>query len=294
MDPLPRMTPDDELPCTDARGVTGSVRSWSEDVLSAWGRSVWTSGDFVPIATSYAAGADAFVDRLQVRPQEAVLDVASGSGALSIRAALAGARVTGIDLAPYLVANARHEARVAGCEVAFNVGDAEGLAFLNDRFDTTMSMFGASVAPRPERVVAELLRVTRPGGRVALAVWTPDGFGGQLERAHTALVPPPAGAPSPLEWGREDVARTRFGNRVGSFSCTWRTIELRFPFPPPAVTELYATCYGPTIATLRRLDPDGASLLRHALTRLFHLHNAATDGTTVVAAEFLDIQARKA
>jgi hypothetical protein len=113
-------------------------------------------------------------------------------------------------------------------------------------------------------------------------------------RAHVAIVPPPQGVPSPLSWGDPDVVRARFGAGVTELSCTKRTLELRFPFGPAAVTELFAACYGPTIMTLRAADPDGASRLRDELTRLFQRHNVATDGGTAVAGEYLDVQARVA
>jgi ubiquinone/menaquinone biosynthesis C-methylase UbiE len=174
------------------------------------------------------------------------------------------------------------------------VGDAEALPYVEDQFDTTVSMFGVMFAYRPERAVGELLRVTRAGGRVAMANWTPDGFAGQMLRAHTALVALPSGVPSPLEWGEEDVVRARLGRGVTSLTCTRRTLELRFPFPPAAVAELFATCCGPTVATLRASDPDGASQLRQELTRLFQQHNVAADGTTTVVGEYLDVHARVA
>ena len=221
-----------------------------------------------------------------------MLDVACGTGNLAIPAARAGACVSGIDIAPNLIAQARLEARIAGCVVAFEVGNAEALPYLESQFDTTVTMFGAMFAYRPERTVGELLRVTRPGGRVAMANWTPDGFVGQMVRAHTALVPSPSGVPSPLEWGEEDVVRARLGGGSTSVTCTRRTLELRFPFPPAAVTELFATCYGPTVATLRASDPDGASRLRQELTRLFQQHNVATDGITTVVGHYLDVHAR--
>ena len=279
-----------------AGGAAASVevRPWSEDPLTARARSVWTAGDFLPIARSFAPGAAEFIARLALRPGESVLDVACGTGNLAIPAARAGARVAGIDIAPNLIAEARVEARTAGCAIAFEVGDAEALPYDDGQFDTTVTMFGAMFAYRPERAAAELLRVTRPGGRVAMANWTPEGFVGRMLRAHTAVVPPPSGVPSPLEWGKEDVVRGRIGGGATSVSCARRTLELRFPFPPAAVTELFATCYGPTVATLRATDLDGASRLRGELTRLFEQHNLATDGTTAVAGEYLDVQARVA
>jgi len=270
------------------------VPAWSEDPLTARARTVWTSGDFHPIARSFAAGAEAFIDRLNIRPGETVLDVACGTGNLAIPAARAGARVTGIDIAPNLIAEARAQARNAGQWIAFEVGDAESLPYADAQFDTTVTMFGAMFAYRPERAAAELLRVTRSGGRVAMANWTADGFIGKMLRAHTAIVPPPHGVTSPLAWGDESVVRARFGSGVTALSCTRRVMELRYPFPPAAVSELFTTNYGPTIATLRATDPAGASRLRSELTKLFDLYNLATGGGTVVEGEFLDVQARVA
>jgi SAM-dependent methyltransferase len=275
-------------------GPGGEVPAWSEDPFTARARTIWTAADFLPIARSFAPGAREFVARLALRAGESVLDVACGTGNLAIPAALAGARVSGIDIAPNLIAEARLEARATGCAIAFEVGDAEALPYGNDQFDTTVTMFGAMFAYRPARAAAELLRVTRPGGRVAMANWTPEGFVGKMLRAHTAVVPPPAGVPSPLGWGQEETVRGRFGEGVTSLTCTRRTLELRFPFPPAAVTELFATNYGPTVATLRATDPHGASRLRDELTRLFQEHNLAIDGTTTVAGEYLDVQARVA
>ena len=272
----------------------GEVPDWSEDPLTARARSVWTAGDFLPIARSFAPGAEEFIARLALRPGESVLDVACGTGNLAIPAARAGARVTGVDIAPNLIAQARLEARLARRTIDFDIGDAEALPYADDRFDTTVTMFGAMFAYRPVRAAAELLRVTRPGGRVAMANWTPEGFVGEMLRIHTSLVPPPPRVPSPLGWGEEDLVHARFGEGVTSLTCTKRTLELRFPFGPAAVTELFATCYGPTVATLRATDPDGASRLRAELTRLFQQHNLATDGTTAVAGEYLDVQARVA
>lgn len=288
------MSSESVSPGGGAGTATSEVPAWSEDPLTARARSVWTAGDFLPIARSFAAGAAEFITRLALRPGEAVLDVACGTGNLAIPAARTGARVTGIDIAPNLIAEARQEARAAGCAVTFDVGDAESLPYLDGQFDTAVTMFGAMFAYRPERAAAELLRVTRPGGRVAMANWTPEGFVGRMLRAHTAVVPPPPGVPSSLEWGKEAVVRERFGAGAASVSCTRRTLDLSFPFPPAAVTELFATCYGPTVMTLRAADPAGASRLRSELTRLFEEANRATDGTTTVAGEYLDVQARVA
>lgn len=268
--------------------------AWSEDPLTARARAVWTSGDFLQIARSYVPGAEAFIARLALCPGESVLDVACGTGNLAIPAARAGARVSGVDIAPNLIAAAQEEARIAGRRIAFEVGDAEALPCADNRFDTTVTMFGAMFAYRPDRVASELLRVTRPGGRIAMANWTPEGFVGEMLRAHTAIVPPPAGVPSPLAWGQEGVVRARFGWGASSVKCERQTLELRFALPPAGVAEVFAAYYGPTVTTMAAAGPEGASRLREALTRLFTEHNTATDGSTTVVGEYLDVQVRVA
>ena len=279
---------------TAAVGARSNAPAWSEDPLTARARAVWTAGSFLPIARSFAPEAEEFIARLVLRAGESVLDVACGTGNLAIPAARAGARVTGIDIAPNLIADARLEARALGCRVAFEVGDAEALPYGDGQFDTTVTMFGAMFAYRPDRAGSELLRVTRPGGRVVMANWMPTGVIGRMLSAHAAVAPPPAGVPSPLQWGMEDVVTERFGNRVSSVIWARRTLELRFPFSPAAVTELFAASYGPTVMALRATDPDGSSWLRAELTRLFQEHNLASDGTTLIAGDYLDVQARVA
>lgn len=276
---------------TDAPAATGEIRVWSEDRLTARARAIWSGADFLPIARSFAPGAAEFIARLGLRPGESVLDVACGTGNLAIPAARAGARVTGIDIAPNLITEARLEARTSGLAIAFDVGDAESLPYRDGQFDTTMTMFGAMFAYRPARAAAELVRVTRPGGRIAMANWTPGSVIGDLLRAHVAVVPPPAEVPSPLLWGEEETVRDRLGDAVRELTCTRRTLELRFSLPPAAVTELFASCYGPTVATLAAAGPEGRQQLRGALTRLFAEHNLAADDGTVISGEYLDVRA---
>ncbi|MGE0352802.1 MAG: class I SAM-dependent methyltransferase [Gemmatimonadales bacterium] len=272
--------------------ASGRIPGWSEDPLTARARAVWTGPDFLPIARSFEGGAREFIARLALRPGERVLDVACGTGNLAIPAALTGAAVTGIDIAANLVAVARRQARVIGRSIQFDVGDAEALPYEPGQFDRAVTMFGAMFAYRPDRVATELVRVTRPGGSVAMANWTPNGVIAEMLRAHAEILPPPAGVPSPLAWGIEATVRERFGDRVDSLLCTSRRIELRFPFPPSAVTELFSTCYGPTVAALASTDPVGRSRLRDRLTRLFTDHNVATGGTTAVVGEYLEVRAR--
>jgi ubiquinone/menaquinone biosynthesis C-methylase UbiE len=280
--------------CFDRRGTFAEVRVRSEDSPTTRTRAIWMAGDFLPIGRSYASGAEQFIKRLGVGRGDTVLDVACGSGNLAIPAARAGARVYGIDIAPYVIAQARLEARAAGCTIDFDVGNADSLPFMDGMFDATVTMFGAIFSARPEEAAAELVRVTRSGGRVAMANLRSSGFAGEYTRAHTAVLPPPPGARSPLEWGMEENVRALFGDFVSSLTFARRSLELRFPMPPAAVSKLFVTCYGPTVTTLESLRPADARDLRNEISRLFQQHNVATDGTTAVPVEFLDVQAQVA
>jgi ubiquinone/menaquinone biosynthesis C-methylase UbiE len=161
-------------------------------------KATWMAGDFGLIAKSYEPGAAEFVRRLSLPGGARVLDVACGTGNLAIPAARAGASVTGVDIAPNLLEQARSRAKASGVTVRFDEGDAEQLPYEDGSFDTVISMFGVMFAPRPELAAAELLRVCRSRGTIALATWTPSGFIGQMFKLMAGHVPPPANMPSPI------------------------------------------------------------------------------------------------
>lgn len=277
-------------PCLD-NAVQGEIRSWSEDPLTARARSVWAGADFHPIAQCFTNAARDFVTRLALGPGDWMLDVACGTGNLSLPAARAGARVTGIDLAPNQIARARQEATAHGLAIDFEVGNAEALPYATEQFDITVSMFGAMFAYRPNRVVSELVRVTRRGGRIAMANWSPRGVMGRLLALHAEVVAPPEGIANPLCWSDVDTIRARFAQRVRDLTCARRIRLIRFPMPPGAVAELFTTSYGPTVATLRAASAAGRARLREELTRLWVEHNLAEDETTIVESEHMEVLA---
>jgi len=263
------------------------------DQLKSRMRDTWMAGDFGQIARYSARGAEEFVDRLTVEPGMQVLDVACGTGNLAIPAARKGARVTGADIASNLLDQARQRAAAEGLDATFETGDAEKLPYADGRFDLVMSMFGVMFAPRPERSAAELCRVCRPGGTIAMANWTPEGFVGKMFRLSAKYVPPPADIPAPVLWGDEAQVRRRFGAEVSSIQTVRRTLLVDFPFPPRDVVAHFRHYFGPTKVAFSRLDAAGQSAFAADLESLWHAHNEDGDGRTRCANEYLEVVATR-
>lgn len=256
-------------------------------------RATWTAGDFHQIAKAYTRGAEQFVERLNLQPGVKLLDVACGSGNLAIPAARLGAIVTGMDLAPSMVEQARANAAREGLNAEFEEGDAEALRYDGNSFDVVATMFGAMFAPRPDVTASELLRVCKPGGRIAMANWTPSGFIGQMFKTTAAHVPPPPGMPSPVLWGVEATVRERFGDAVSSLEARPRSLIFKFAMPPADVVEHFRNYYGPTQKAFGALDETGQAALRKDLEKLWSDNNHVTDGTTEVESQYLEVIATK-
>lgn len=257
-------------------------------------RATWIAGDFGEIAKSIETGAEEFVARLDLKPDMQVLDVACGTGNLAIPAATTGATVTGVDIAPNLIESAIARAAAEGVEAKFDVGDAEDLPYDDASFDIVMTMFGAMFAPRPDVTAAELIRVCKPGGLIAMANWTPEAFTGQMFKTNAKHVPPPPNMPSPILWGTEDKVRERLADGIADLKMTRRKITFNYPFGPAEVVEHFRKYFGPTQKAFESLDAEGQAALRADLEELWTVNNQATDGTTLVESEYLEVCARKA
>lgn len=269
--------------------MTAVTMPATTDVLTDRTRATWMAGDFGKIAKSYEPGAAEFITRLNIQPDEQVLDVACGTGNLAIPAARNGAQVTGIDIAPNLVEQAQAWAHTEGLAIRFEEGNAEQMPYAEASFDTIVTMFGAMFAPRPDATAGELVRVCRPGGRIAMANWTDDGFIGQMFKIMGKHVPPAQGAPSPLQWGNEAVVAERLGDQVADLRCTPRTITFHFPFSPAATVEYFRTYYGPTLRAFATLTPDAQETLRSDLVQLWTQHNRSQNGVTQVDSTYLEV-----
>ena len=255
-------------------------------------KATWMAGDYGHFAQYLEPGALEFFARLPIQAGTRVLDVACGAGQVAIPAARAGARVTGVDIATNSIEQARARARAEGLDARFDEGDAEMLPYEDASFDLVVSLIGAMFAPRPERVAAEVARLCRPGGRIVMGNWTPEGFVGQMFKTIGKHVPPPPLMPSPLLWGDEATVRERLRDGVADLRLTKRRYPFHYPFPPSEVVEHFRTYYGPTNRAFAALDAAGqAEGLRGDLEQLWTEHNSATDGTTRYESEYLEVVA---
>ena len=165
------------------------------------------------------------------------------------------------------------------------------LPYEDASFDLVVSLIGAMFAPRPERVAAELVRVCRPGGRIVMANWTPEGHVGQMFKIIGKHVPPPPLMASPVKWGDDATVRERLRDRIAKLDTTKWLYPMRYPFPPAEVVEFFRVYYGPTNRAFAALDAAGQSALRSDLDQLWAGNNRARDGSTHVEAEYLDVVA---
>jgi len=254
-------------------------------------KATWMSGDYGHFAKYLEPGALEFLSHITMEPGMRILDVACGAGQTSIPMSRAGAKVTGIDIATNLIEQARARAHAENLDARFDEGDAEMLPYDDSSFDIVISLIGAMFAPRPELVTAELKRVCRPGGKIIMGNWTPTGFVGQMFKTMGKHVPPPAIMAPPVKWGDEEVVRERYNDGISYLKLNRRLYPFRYPFPPSDVVEFFRTYYGPTHKAFVALDTERQSALRQDLEQLWINHNTATDGTTSLESEYLEVVA---
>ena len=249
-------------------------------LVKARQQQTWASGDYTAIASRIVLVSELLADAADLHAGWRVLDVASGNGNATLAAARSGTTAVGVDYVPALLESARERAAAEGLDAEFQLGDAEALPFGEDEFDATLSVFGAMFAPDHRRTAAEIVRVTRPGGRIALASWTPEGFIGQVFGTISRYVAPPPGVASPLLWGTEEYLADLFGDQIAEANSTQRVCTFRFPSAQEYVTY-FRRWYGPTLKAFESLDGTDQRKLTTDLTALALAHDAHRSSSDV-------------
>lgn len=254
-------------------------------------QSTWGSGDYGQIGVRLQIVGEMLCEAVDLQATDRVLDVAAGNGNASLAAARHFADVTSTDYVPELLEQARRRAEVDSLSMEFQVADAEALPFPDASFDVVLSTFGVMFAPDQHAAAREMLRVLKPGGKIGLANWTPDGFIGELFQVVGSFVPPPAGLRSPMEWGTEPRVVELFGPHASDIRTQRKTYTFRYRSTEHWI-DLFRTYYGPTHKAFAALDPAGQESLRDALERLLLRRNRSGNGSLCVAGDYLEVVVR--
>ena len=265
-------------------------------------KALWEKGDFTRLAETMRESGDALIASLGVTPGMEVLDLGCGDGTTALPSARRGAKVRGVDIAANLVAAGNARAQEAGlANLSFEEGDASHLdALADESFDLVVSIFGAMFAPRPEDVAREMVRVTRPGGRIVMGNWIPGDptLVARILQVCAAYTPaPPSGFVSPVTWGVEENVRARFGAAgiaQDAIACERATYTFRYPGAASDFLALFRDYYGPTMNAFDAAEASGRRAeLQAELEQLFESQNRSAPGMTEIPATYLKVTVRK-
>jgi len=272
--------------------MTAQTQAPGLDTIKQRQQRTWASGDYSQIGARILIASELLCETVDLRAGQRVLDVATGTGNAALATARRWCDVTGVDYVPALLDRARWRAEAEGLPVTFQAGDAENLPFPDASFDVVLSVFGVMFAPNQEQAARELLRVCRPGGKIGLANWTPDGFLGELFRTVAWYVPPPPGVMPPVLWGTEERLRELFSDGVVSLRATRCSFINRYRSPEHFL-EFFRTNYGPTLKAFESLDTAGQENLARDIRDLVRRFNRADDGTMVWPQDYLEVVAAR-
>jgi len=248
--------------------------------------ATWATGDYAVVGTTLQLAGERLCEAVDLRAGERVLDVAAGNGNATLAAARQFAQVTSTDYVGTLLARGKERAMAERLPVTFQEADAEALPFADASFDVVLSTFGVMFTPNQEAAAAEMSRVTRPGGRIGLANWTPAGFIGQLFKTIGQHVPPPAGIRSPALWGTEERLKELFpGHRI---AVETRIFNFRY-LSAAHWMEIFKTYYGPMNRAFAALDAAGQAALERDVLALLTRMNRGGTGTLIVPSEYLEV-----
>lgn len=269
----------------DRTPVTPSI---DLSAVKARQQGAWSSGDYAIVGTTLQIVGEQLCETLDIQAGQKVLDVASGNGNAALAAARRWCEVVASDYVPSLLERARERAAADRLQIGFEIADAEALPFDSGSFDVVMSTFGVMFTPDQARAAAELARVCRPGGRIGLANWTPDGFIGQLFKTIGKHVPPPAGVKSPALWGTRQRIEDLFGSEAESIKVEPTEFVFRYRSPEHWL-HVFKSYYGPLLKTYGALEPAAQAALTDDVIALIGRFNRATNGAMVVPSEYVEV-----
>ena len=250
--------------------------------------AAWSSGDYAVVGSTLQIVGEALCEAIDLKAGSKVLDVAAGNGMASLAAARRWCDVVSTDYVPDLLERGKARADAEGWNVKFMETDAEDLPFQGDQFDVVLSTFGVMFTPNQDQAAAELLRVCKPGGKIGLANWTPDGFIGQVFKTLGKYLPPPAGTRSPAMWGTRTRLAEMFGAGAGEIRAQSRIFNFRYRSPDHSL-EVFKTYYGPVLKAFAALEPAKRQELEDDLHALIVRMNKSGDATMVVPGEYLEV-----
>jgi SAM-dependent methyltransferase len=262
------------------------------DRIKSQQQAMWADGDFALIGWNTVFAGELLCEAADLRAGQSVLDIACGSGNAALSAARRFTEATGIDYVPALIDRARERAAAERVPASFDVGDAEALPYDDASFDVTLSVFGIMFAPNQERAAAEMIRVTRPGGTIALANWTPDGMWGELFKLHGRYLPPPEGVRPPPLWGTGARIQELLGEHVGDLRME-RRIALFRQRSPRHWFDFFSRHFGLTRKVLATLDDAGREGFASEVEEILRRFNRSVGEDLVAEAEYLEVRARK-
>jgi SAM-dependent methyltransferase len=255
-------------------------------------QAAWSSGDYAVVGTTLQIVGEDLCEALDLRPGSHVLDVAAGNGNVTLAAARRWCDVTSTDYVAALLERGRERAKAERLNVVFREADAEALPFQPASFDYVVSTFGVMFTADQDKAASELLRVCKPGGKIGLANWTPEGYIGRLFKTLGKHLPPPAGVKSPALWGTRARITEMFGAQASNIVTEPRMFAFRYRSPQHCL-DVFKTFYGPMLKAYAALDGAGQAALTRDLLDLIAEFNRADDGTMVVRSEYLEVVVTK-
>lgn len=258
------------------------------DALKQRQQAAWSSGNYAVVGTTLQIVGERLAEAVDLRWDERVLDVAAGNGNATLAAARRGGQVVSTDYVPALLDLGQARAEAEQLQVAFAEADAEALPFADASFDVVLSTFGVMFTPDHARAADELTRVCRPGGRIGLANWTPEGFIGQMFKVLGRHIAPPAGVQPPSLWGTAAHVQSLFGDTAGAIGVTARMFNFRYRSAAHMI-DVFRTWYGPVQKAFQALPADKAAELEQDLHALMERMDRGNGNGLVIPSEYLEI-----